>query len=353
MNDNIKKVFQLADDSTKRYPPNKLNWSWGQALFLYGLSLIDKEMETEKYTDYLKGFYDHYIEKGHRVDTSDTSAPGLGAYVLAKKTGEKKYYDEVARVRRYLDEAPKVIEGMPNHLGSGIESYVYPKSVWVDSMMMYGVFCSMYAKGEGDKDLMAFAEKQPILFEKYLKDKEVGLFYHCYWTKKGTHYPIKPIFWGRGNGWVTASISLFADNFENEDAKKEAIRVHKELSETLAKYQREDGYFETILNMPGFSYTESSATMLIAAGWFYGYRKGFLGKEYYDRAVKAFNAVVDDFEVKKGLLSMPKISFPTTPFPLMKYASYKITPRGNDWHYGLFAAFIAAIEYKKCLEEKV
>ena len=153
--------------------------------------------------------------------------------------------------------------------------------------------------------------------------------------------------------WVTSSISLFEDNFENEDAKKEAIRVHKELSETLAKYQREDGYFETILNMPGFSYTESSATMLIAAGWFYGYRKGFLGKEYYDRAVKAFNAVVDDFEVKKGLLSMPKISFPTTPFPLMKYASYKITPRGNDWHYGLFAAFIAAIEYKKCLEEKV
>lgn len=353
MNENIAKVFQLAEDATKRRSPKKLGWSWGQALFLYGLSLIDDELGSDKYTDYLRAYYDKHIEKGHRVDTSDTAAPGLGAYVLYQKTKEQKYFDEALRVAQYIQNTPKVLEGMPSHLGSGIESYFYPQSIWVDSIMMYGVFCSMYAKGEGKSDLMQFAEKQPALFEKYLKDAESGLYYHTYWVKKGIKYPKTPIFWGRGNGWVTAAISLFADSLESDKARAEALRIHKELSEALAKWQREDGYFETIFNKRGKTYTESSATMLIAAGWFYGYRKGFLSKEYYDRAVLAFDAVVADFYKKKGLLNMPKISGPTTPFQVAPYFFYKITPRGSNLTYGLFSAFIAALEYKRCLQDSI
>jgi len=350
MTENIAKVFRLAEDSTKRFAPQKLGWSWGQALFLYGLALIDQENGTGKYTDYLKSYYDYYIAKGHRVNTSDTAAPGLGAYTLAKLTGEEKYYQEAMRVRQYIASSPKVVEDMPNHLGNGIESWFYPKSIWIDSIMMYGVFCSLFAKGEQDAQLMEFAQAQPALFEKYLRDKKTGLYYHCYWTKKGTHYPKTPIFWGRGNGWVTAAISLFADNFSSLQAKEDALRIHKELSIALAPWQREDGYFETIFNKVGKTYKESSATMLIAAGWFYGYRKGFLPKEYLERAKLAFDAVVSDFQVKKGLLSMPYISAPTTPLQVAPYFFYKILPCGNDLKYGLFAAFIAALEYKRCLE---
>lgn len=149
-----------------------------------------------------------------------------------------------------------------------------------------------------------------------------------------------------------ASIPLFIENFEEGEEKEYTIDLFKKLASSLIQYQREDGYFETIFNKVGETYTESSATMLIASGWFYGYRKGWLGKEYYDAAIKAFNAVVDDFEIKDGLLSMTKISAPTTAIQLIPYLVYKITPRGNDWHYGLAAAFFAALEYKRCLEEK-
>lgn len=183
MNERIEKVWELADASIKRFDSAKLNWQWGQALFLYGLSLIDTEFHQEKYTDYLAKYYESHITKGYRVNTSDTAAPALGALYLANKTKEPKYTAIVDRVRRYFDEAPKVVEDMPNHLGSGIESYIYPKSIWVDSLMMYGVFTSWYAKEKGDIDLMKFAMKQPRLFAKYLLDKEENLFYHAYWTK--------------------------------------------------------------------------------------------------------------------------------------------------------------------------
>ena len=352
MNERIEKVFSLSEDSTKRFFPEKLNWQWGQALYLYALSLIDKERKENRYTEYLKRYYDHHMKKGYRVDTSDTAAPALGAFYLYHELGEEKYKSVVDRVRDYFSTTPKILEGMPNHLGTGIESYIYPKSIWVDSMMMYGVFASWYAKATGDKELMEFALKQPALFAKYLMDEEDNLFYHCYWTSFKTHYPRKKLYWGRGNGWVMASIPLFIEYFPEGEQKEFTIDLFKKVAKALLSYQREDGYYETVLNKPGKTYTESSATMLIASGWFYGYYKGWLSKEYYDAAIKAFNAVVDDFEIKNGLLSMTKISAPTSAIPLIPYFVYKITPRGNDWHYGLAAAFFAALNYKKCLEKK-
>lgn len=352
MNERIKKVFELADASTKRYNPTKLNWQWGQALYLYGLALIDEETKEGKYTDYISEYYNHHMNKGYRVNTSDTAAPALGAFYLWDKLGKEQYHSVVERARKYFDEAPKVVENMPNHLGSGIESYFYPKSIWIDSMMMYGVFTSWYAKRKNDSDLLKFAMKQPELFAKYLFDEEDNLFYHSYWTKFKTHYPKKKLFWGRGNGWVMASIPLFIENFEEGEDKDYTIELFKKLAQSLLKYQRQDGYFETVFNRIGETYTESSATMLIASGWFYGYYKGWLGKEYYEAAIKAFNAVVDDFEIKDGLLSMPKISAPTSAIQLIPYFVYKVTPRGNDWHYGLAAAFFAALQYKKCLQKE-
>ena len=147
---NIDTVFRLADDSVRRFDPNKLNWSWGQALYLYALSLIDTQHGTEKYTDYIGRFYDNKLRTGYRINTSDTSAPALGALYLAQKTGEQRYWAIVKQAREYFDRAPKVVEDMPNHLGYGYEGHFYPKSIWVDSLMMYGVFTGHYAKLTGD-----------------------------------------------------------------------------------------------------------------------------------------------------------------------------------------------------------
>ena len=347
MNPYIKKVFNLADDSVKRFVPEKLNWSWGQALFLYALARIDQEHGTEKYTAYLCQYYDHHIEKGHRLCSSDTSAPALGALYLAQLTGEQRYWDVVNDVKHYYGTAPRVLEDMPNHQGTGFESKIYPKSVWVDSIMMYGVFTNWLACATNDDALHAFAANQPARFAKYLQDPGTGFFYHSYWTKAKTHYPKEELFWGRGNGWVMAAIPLLLE-YLPEEQKPEVTAIFLRLAKALLPYQRKDGYFETVFNRPDETYKESSATMLIAAGWFYGYRAGLLGKEYYTAAVKAFRAVTNDLQTKNGLLSMPYISAPTSPIQGIPYFVYKHTPRGNDWHYGLAAAFFAALEYARC-----
>ena len=347
MNENIQKILRLADDSTLRFAPEKLNWSWGQALYLYALARIDTEFGSEKYTDYLRKFYDHHTRKGYRLCSSDTSAPALGALYLAQKTGEPRYWAVVEAVKHYYASAPRVLGDMPNHLGTGIESKIYPKSVWVDSIMMYGVFTNWLADATNDAELRAFAARQPAAFAQYLQDETTGLFYHSYWTKAKTHYPRRPLFWGRGNGWVMAAVPLLMEHLPAEEQPR-VKEIFTRLAQALLPYQREDGYFETVFNRPGETYKESSATMLIAAGWFYGYRMGWLGKEYFDAAVKAFTAVCDDLQIKDGLRSMPGISAPTSAIQGIPYFVYKHTPRGNDWPYGLAGAFFAALEYMRC-----
>ena len=81
-----------------------------------------------------------------RVDQSDTLAPTLATYYLQKKLGDEKYKKITDRGIDYIKNSEKIINNMPNHLGSSPEGKMYPRSIWVDSIMMYGVFSALYAK---------------------------------------------------------------------------------------------------------------------------------------------------------------------------------------------------------------
>lgn len=342
------RVIELADASVERFDPAKLKWMWGEALYTYALSLLDEALGQDRYRAFNEAYLDAHIQKGYRVDQSDTMAPGLTAFALLQKPGNQKYQEILDRVVDYLRHSDRVLDYMPNHLGSSLEGKFYPRSVWVDSVMMYGVFASWYGKATGDDEIYDFARRQPELFAKYLQDPQDNLFYHCYWTNRKHTYPKKKVFWGRGNGWVIAGLPLAIDHFRtNSEERQHAIDILATTSGALLPYQREDGFFETVLNKPGKTYVESSATALIASGWMQGVAEGYLDLSYLQPGLKSYKAVVDSLEMKDGLLSMPLISAPTIAIQGAPYLGYKFTPRGNDWTYGLAALFFAALSYKR------
>ncbi|MCB1701253.1 MAG: glycoside hydrolase family 88 protein [Halioglobus sp.] len=347
------RIIALADASVQRFQPEKLKWMWGEALYTYALSLLDDALGENRYLDFNRAYLDAHIQKGYRVDQSDTMAPGLTAFALLQKTGDERYAVIVDRVLHYLKHSERVLDYMPNHLGSSREGRLYPRSVWVDSVMMYGVFASWYGLATGDRDIYDFARRQPELFAKYLQDPQDKLFYHCYWTKSGHTYPRQKIFWGRGNGWVIGGLPLAIDHFVSDsEERRQAINILAETSAAVLPYQRDDGFFETVLNKPGKTYIESSATALIASGWMQGVADGYLDDAYLLPGLKSYQAVVDSLELKDGLLSMPLISAPTIAIQGMPYLGYKYTPRGNDWTYGLAALFFAALSYKRLADAR-
>ncbi|MGL1893004.1 MAG: glycoside hydrolase family 88 protein [Spirochaetaceae bacterium] len=354
MENKFDKIIELADATTKRLKYNKIPWMWGEALLMHSMGLLNETLGEDRYTDYIQNYADYHINKGCRIDQSDTLAPTLATYYLQKKYPEMDYKKTTDRGLDYIKNSEKIIHNMPNHLGHSLEGKLYPKSIWVDSIMMYGVFTSLYAKEQNDEWLMDFAKTQPAFFRKYLQDSDDKLFVHCYWTKSEKQYPNK-LYWGRGNGWVIGAMPMLIGNLPDGPEKEECKEIVREVSEAILQYQRPDGYFESVLNRPGTTLKESSATSLIAAGWLRAVREGYLDKKFQEPALKAFNAVVDDLIIKDGMLSMQHISAPTIAMQLIPELGYKLQykmQKSEDWSYGLAALFFAGIEYKKTIELK-
>lgn len=347
----VKRIIDLADSVVRQIDP-KMKWMWGEALLGYSLTELDAFLGEDRYFDFTRGYCDYWVAHQPRVDQADTSAPALITYAMQKRTGNKDYAKLTGRVLDYIKNEPRIMDDAVNHLGNSPEGKLYPKSIWVDSLMMFSVFPARYASEQGDSELLDFAARQPGLYSGYMQDQVKKLWYHCYWVKQKTHYPKKEIFWGRGNGWVIAALPMILHYLpEDHSERPSIIKVLKETSEALLPYQREDGYWETVFNKKGKTYREASATALIACGWLQGVREGYLDEKYREPALKAFKAVVDNFYEKDGEWYMPEISGPTIAIQAIPYLGYKFTPKKPNWSYGLAAIFMAAIQYSKLMEE--
>jgi len=350
-NSQLEKVIALADSVIRQFEP-KMKWMWGEALLGYALSELDYYLGENRYVDFLTGFCNHYVSNEPRVDQADTSAPALITYAMQKKTGHKGYEYLTNKVLNYIKNEPRLFDDAVNHLGNSPEGKFYPRSIWVDSLMMFSVFPARYGRENNDKDLMDFAARQPRLYASYMQDKEDMLWSHSYWVKQHRAFP-KKIYWGRGNGWVICALPMILEYLpEDHSERANIIRIFQTTSKALLSYQREDGYFDTVLTKSGKTYRESSATALIAAGWFEGVRYGWLDDEYEKAAIKAYTALITNLVIENNEMYMKEISGPTIPLQIFPYLGYKFIPKGRNWSYGVAAMIFAAIAQDKWRQTK-
>ena len=342
------RVKRLADYIADTEEP-KMKWMWGEALLGYALDELDKQNGSEDYTAFLSEFCDYWVKADPAVDQSDTAAPGLITYAMYKRTKNVEYKRLTDKVLDYIRYEPRLYLDCLNHLGSSKKAKIYPKSVWIDSVMMFSVFTSLYARESGDSELLDFAARQPRQYADMMMDREKNLWAHSYWVKAAHPFPKKDIFWARGNGWVICAFPMILDNIglEHEQAPV-IIELFRKTSEALLECMREDNTFGTLLGLK--SYRELSATALISAGWLHGIRCGYLDKKFLEPAVKAFEACVCAIEESEDGVYMTEISGPTIPLPIFPKLGYKAVPLGKNWSYGVAALIFAAIEYKKCLD---
>ena len=343
------KVCRLADFVSETWD-SKMKWMWGEALLGFSLDELDKANGEEKYTDFLKNYCDYWVEKNPAVDQSDTAAPGLITYAMYKRTGCDRYKKLTDKVIDYIRNEPRLYLDCLNHLGSSKKARIYPKSVWIDSVMMFSVFTSVYAKENGDKGLLDFAARQPKQYASMMFSENDSLWSHSYWVKRKKRFP-KNVFWGRGNGWVICGFPMILDNIgqDHHEAEK-IIELFRKTSEALLKLMNDDYSFSTLLTHK--SYRELSATALISAGWLHGIRCGYLDEKFLEPALKAFYTVLDAMKEEDGGVYMTEISGPTIPLPVFPKLGYKLVPRKSNWSYGIAALIFAAVEYKKIFENR-
>ena len=344
------KVGRLVDFVAETWDP-KMKWMWGEALLGYAMDELDKENESERYTNFLRAYCDYWAKADPAADQSDTAAPGLITYAMYKRDKNPEYLRLTSKVLNYIRYEPRLYLDCLNHLGCSKKGKIYPKSVWIDSVMMFSVFTSLYARENGDRELLDCAARQPKQYAEMMFDKKQGLWAHSYWVKQKKPFPRRNLFWGRGNGWVICAFPMILDNIglDHPEAKT-TIELFQKTSEALLGCMNEDHSFNTLLKYD--SYRELSATALIAAGWLHGIRMGYLDRKFIEPAIFAFETCVKAIEESSEGVYMPEISGPTIPLPLLPGLGYKAVPLGKNWSYGIAALVFAAIEYKRFFEQK-
>ena len=176
-NEYYSKVGGLADFVRNTWDP-KMKWMWGEALLGYALDEFDKENGRENYSPFLRAYCDYWAKADPAVDQSDTAAPGLITYAMYKRDKKAEYKRLTDKVLDYIRYEPRLYLDCLNHLGCSKKGKLYPKSVWIDSVMMFSVFTSLYASENKDTELLEFAARQPKQYADMMLNEEEGLWSH-------------------------------------------------------------------------------------------------------------------------------------------------------------------------------
>jgi len=179
---------------------------------------------------------------------------------------------------------------------------------------------------------------------------------HLWWRDADFVPPYKEpngedCYWSRGNGWVYAALVRVLDVLPKDHKyREEYINTFQEMSKSLLKVQRPDGYWNVSLHDPNnFGGKELTGTAFFTYGFAWGINNGILKKKKYSKpAIQAWNAMEKESVHKNGYLGYvqgsgkePKDGQPVT---------YTSKPDFED--YGLGAFLLAGSELYKFLDKE-
>lgn len=329
---------EIAASIKKKFSYKDLDWNWGEGLFLEGLNRIEKN--RHKPYEYTRLYYNYWAKKGiPTINRSDLCAPALSALKLGISG-----IDSVHKVKEYIKNQPKNSIGALNHLGNSLLNIIYPKSIWIDSLMMYAVFCVKC----DDTELFNFGLNQIEIFAEKLQNKKTNLWKHA-WLENFDHItPATETYWLRGNGWALAAIVEMLDFLPITDKRYDQFKfIFLNTLNSILEHQQENGLWDSILNIPGYTFPELSGSALIAYSILKGVNQGWLNKNYLNAAKKALNAITSRIAFdtsREDPIYLPDISGPTNAAPKFMY---KLVAKESNALYGVGIYLMACAEMDK------
>lgn len=289
-------------------------WEWTHGIGLYGLWHYYTLTGSQKTKDIMTGWFEKQLAKG-TTKNINTMSPFLTLAYLYEDTKERTY-------QPWLDAwAEWLMNGLPRTKYGGFQHETYltfnENELWDDTLMMSAVPLAKIGLTLNRPEYVEEAKRQFILHCQYLFDPTTGLFFHGWKFEDGKDGSIGHNFararWARGNAWLTIVIPEFVEllNLPPGDSLREfLLGILDAQCKALVKLQGENGMWRTLLDISvaDGSYEEASATAGFAYGMLKGVRKGYIGKEYLEPAVKAIKAVLSKINPEGELL---EVSFGT------------------------------------------
>lgn len=319
-----------------RHPPEKEEWDWGPGVLMFSMVELYRVTGDRRLRAYYKAWLDAHIKQGYEIKWSDSCPPGLSALALAREgSGMEAYEKIVTEIVSYYKAAPRTSEGGLSHMGKVIP---HIKTLWLDSLFMYGMVIARQGERTGDQQLIDSVGQQFQIFAKLLQS-DGGFLTHAHnWPGQEAG-----VFWGRGNAWVTASGHEYLRIQRLRGGDTAAVRavLDRQLKAIIASQDSRSGLWWTVLNQPGKSYLETSASALFAYGLARGYRYGHRGAEVLPLIRRAMAGVNSKVVREAGGPVVIGTSGPTMVGKASYYAGIEVK---RDLHFGVGAVILSLLE---------
>ncbi len=284
----------------------KVGWNYVDGCMILAILETYHITGKKRYLEFADAFIDCRVHEdgsieGYRVEeyNLDNINAGKTLFSLYEITGKEKYRKAIELIYSQVCTHPRTAEGNFWH------KQIYPHQVWLDGLYMVMPFYMEYETIINNKKNYNDIFNQFDNVVKYLRDEKTGLYFHVYDASKTAFWCDKETglcqnFWLRALGWYAMAL---LDTLEKCDAVAAGEKYDKlkavfvDFIESLLKYQEESGMWYQLparAGEPG-NYLETSGTAIFAYSLLKAVRLGILTENYREPAVKAFQAIMDQY----------------------------------------------------------
>ena len=185
---------------------------------------------------------------------------------------------------------------------------IYSYQVWLDGIFMGLPFYTMTArdllKAKDAKKIYDDAVDQISVTYQRTFDPKTGLNRHAwdetkemFWADKETGQTQH--CWGRAQGWYSMALIELLDALPEDYARRQEVidLLQKDLDAIIKWQDKESGVWYQVMDEPGRegNYLESTCSSMFAYVLLKAYNKGYLGTQYRDAGIKAYQGIIKNF----------------------------------------------------------
>lgn len=280
-------LLRTVNDYWQNKHPRPANAFWHPAAYHTGNMAAYVVTKDEKYKAYSEAWAEANQWKGAKSDNKEEWIYSYGEsdkyvlfgdwqicfqvyidlYNLDKQKNEKK----IARAK----------EVMEYQMSTPKNDYWW----WADGLYMVMPVMTKLYKVTGNELYLEKLYEYFSFARNLMYDEESQLFYRDakYIYPKHKTNSGKKDFWARGNGWVFAGLAKVLEDLpENNAHRSEFVQIYRELAESLAASQQDEGYWtRSILDPAQAPGRETSGTAFFTYGYLWGMNNGYLDKAKY------------------------------------------------------------------------
>jgi unsaturated rhamnogalacturonyl hydrolase len=351
---------RMADSAIARHSPASARWHYEHGLVLKAIEQVWRATGDAGYWRFIKDTVDLFIDSEGQIRTYrleeynlDQINPGKLLFPLYQATGDVRYKNAIALLRRQLAGQPRTNSGAFWH------KQIYPFQIWLDGLYMAAPFYAQYAATFDEPAAFDDIAHEISLVEAHMRDPRTALLYHGWdesrqqrWADPATG--CSPHFWGRAIGWYAMALVDVLDYLPPEHHQRPTIIANcARLADALARFQDSStGLWYQVLDQGRRegNYQEASAACMFVYALAKAVRKAYLSGDYLRIAQSGYRGILQHLISvdERGLVDLERIcsvaGLGGDPYRDGSYAYYVGEPIAANDYKGVGAFILAAVE---------